>query len=60
MTFTLADQLPDLPIRTLADDAVDTTLNKIAAGRKVVIGEFIFEFESYSLALPDQGFSLPR
>ena len=60
MTFTLADQLPDLPIRTLADDAVDTTLNKIAAGRKVVIGEFIFEFGSYLLALPDQSFSLPR
>ena len=30
--------LPDLAIRTLDDEAIDTTLLEIAAGRKMVIG----------------------
>jgi hypothetical protein len=47
-------QLPNFAIRTLDDDAVDTTLVDIAGGRKVVIGEYCLFAASRKNMIPSR------
>ncbi len=65
--LSLNTPVPDISLRTLDDDAVDSTLLKMAAGRKLVIGErqYLYIFKINLLVtvrrfLDDEMRTLPR